>query len=432
MDVEEAASYPFAVLWECTRVSLAYERPLSSLLPKMERDWKVYENFRKWIQHQEPMDNRIPDTEEEAWDRALLSCSDVNPCLRLEHHMSEDVPTSKICMDPILGVGDGRTTRFGRAFGGDRFITVHIDRCGSSSKRTGPSLDEQKRRALLQDWLESEHFFLGRYWRAVHLRLHRKATSKEDYYEVKLFAAHGSGLVENNHESAQRGHSCTVARLVNWFMPLLENGGSNACKMYSRLELGFTKTYPTITFSATQIHEVDDVRGTTNQEYTLSNATHQSSTAGDNVGAVMNDGCSRISFAAAQRICTLLDKPGEAPTAFQGRIGNAKGLWIKMRDPERDAADPIWIETSKSQRKFQRHLEDYEDSTADSFRTTFDVLDWSGPLSASHLSPSLLPILDDRGVSRDAIAGCARELPGPFAHSRLKSSVERGACPPSR
>ena len=403
MDIEEASSYPFAVLWECTRVSLAYDRPLSSLLPKTERDWKVYEDFRQWIQHQEPMDNRIPDVEQEAWDRALLSRSNINPCLRLERQLSEDVSTLKIRMDPILGVGDGRTTRFGRAFGGDRFMTVHIDN-HVSSRRSGPSLGVQERRALLQDWLESAHFFLGRYWRAVHLRLNRKATSKEDHYEVKLFATHGSGLAENNHDSALRGHSCTVAQLVDWFMPLLKNGTSNACKMYSRLELGFTKTYPTITFSATQIHEVEDVRNNTS-----SDATHQASSGSEDVGIVMNDGCSRISLAAAQRIWTLLDKPGEAPTAFQGRIGNAKGLWIKHRDLERDAVDPIWIETSESQRKFQRHAEDYEDSTADSFRTTFDVLDWSAPLSASQTSPSLLPILDDRGVSRDAVAGCARE-----------------------
>ena len=409
MDAGIACSYPFAVLWECTRVSLANGRSLSSLLPIDKDDWKQYENFRSWIKNREPMDNRIPDMEQMAWECALLSCSNVNPCLRLEYQSSEDVPTFKLRMDPILGVGDGRTTRFGRAFGGDRFITVHIDHCGSSSKKKGPLLDEQERRALLQDWLESEHFFLGRYWRAVHLRLKRKATSKEELYEVKLFATHGSGLAENNHDSARRGHSCTVAQLVNWFMPMLENIGHSACKIYSRLELGFTKTYPTITFSATQIHEIDDVRNNTNQEYLPSDATHQSFIGGDNVGVVMNDGCSRISFAAAQRIWTLLGKSGEAPMAFQGRIANAKGLWIKMRDPERDAVDPIWIETSKSQRKFQRHAEDYEDSTADSFRTTFDVLDWSGPLSASQLSASLLPILNDRGVSRDAIAGCARE-----------------------
>lgn len=65
----------------------------------------------------------------------------------------------------------------------------------------------------------------------------------------------------------------------------------------------------------------------------------------------------------------------------------------------------IWIEVTPSQRKFHRHPEDLEDDTFDPKRTTFEVVAWSLLPTPARLSPTLIPILLDRGVPEQALHG---------------------------
>ena len=95
-----------------------------------------------------------------------------------------------------------------------------------------------------------------------------------------------------------------------------------------------------------------------------------------------------------------LKKSGPVPSVFQARIGGCKGLWIasastSTNDPEHNE---IWIEVAPSQRKFEPHTEDEYDSTFDPNRLTFEVVDYSRPLSRDKLHVDFLPILENRGV----------------------------------
>lgn len=61
----------------------------------------------------------------------------------------------------------------------------------------------------------------------------------------------------------------------------------------------------------------------------------------------------------------------------------------------------VWIKTTPSQRKFYRNPEDLHDDKYDRHRLTFEVLEWSRKVSTSRFYLDHLPILEDRGVTRD-------------------------------
>lgn len=310
-------------------------------------------------------------------------------------------PTARL--DPVTEQRDGSSFRLGRAFGGDRFLAIDVSCVDETSLYQKANF-----RGWLKGWLMDEKTFLNRTWRALFVREKKKSPN---CYEVKLFATSGRGL---SGPTGTARPSVFLEDVIHWLIPLSleENKAMPASKIYSRLELGFSKTYPAIEFRPSQIHEVDDEHGDEAEEDLQFNdpsldwsrfldSAHTSS-------RIMSDGCARISVAAAALISKYIGTAESVPSAFQGRIGNAKGLWVKSIDRKRDAQDPIWIETTASQRKFVRHEEDRDDAHYNSHRTTFDLLAWSDQLSSSQMSVSLLGILHDRGVSKSSIAQLVR------------------------
>ena len=115
---------------------------------------------------------------------------------------------------------------------------------------------------------------------------------------------------------------------------------------------------------------------------------------GDDPKNVMNDGCGRMSPSLASKIT---DKLGLSypPTAFQGRIGEAKGLWVVDRH---DKGGEDWIETYPRQRKWYRGEKRGDDDKEwdDPSHRTFEVLKCSGPLKSADLNLQFLPLLMDR------------------------------------
>lgn len=108
----------------------------------------------------------------------------------------------------------------------------------------------------------------------------------------------------------------------------------------------------------------------------------------------------------------MLGIDAHVPSAFQGRIGGAKGLWIIDVDEERvchRSSDDreFWIEITDSQLKFEGHKIDLTSPEPD--RVTFEVHSWSKTLVPASLNFQLLPILEDRGVQREALARLLRE-----------------------
>ena len=111
----------------------------------------------------------------------------------------------------------------------------------------------------------------------------------------------------------------------------------------------------------------------------------------------MNDGCSVCSPAVMRLVRDKLDL-SETPSAVQGRVGGAKGMWFV--DPAADIrSEEIWIEVNDSQLKYPYHREDDDPTTADWARLTLFVINYSKPPEPAVLNMQLVPILAQRGVA---------------------------------
>ncbi|KAJ4346166.1 hypothetical protein N0V95_005630 [Ascochyta clinopodiicola] len=218
---------------------------------------------------------------------------------------------------------------------------------------------------------------------------------------VVLFATKGYGVVE----------PCHVGEMLNWFLPFARNQGQSFCKAYARFDLGLSRTIPTLVFKPSQVTRVGDI---------VANGESEAAEYNDPTlywedvpdSQIMNDGCSTMSVGAARKIWTHLKTTtgvsGPLPSAFQGRIGGAKGMWMISaesfsKDPE-DLA--IWIKISDSQLKFEPHEADLHDDTFDPHRLTFEVSSFTSSPTHSELHISFIPIMADRGVPRAVIAEC--------------------------
>ncbi|KAF2135214.1 uncharacterized protein K452DRAFT_363288 [Aplosporella prunicola CBS 121167] len=375
---------PLRVKWECIRAVLDSDVPIHAIQQILQSTWDDYDSL--WDQLSKVLPAERPRVRQraslEAWRDATTSSGTV--MLRGSLVLSGDDSRGYITarLDPLSHEEYGRSFRFSRAFGGDSL------QAPDQLEAKLPYVVQK----LAQRWKKSSSVARGVLYMC---------------YEVKFFAIKGTGISES---TCIKHTPASIEDVIQWLIPLdLEKNRSVlACKLYSRLELGFSKTYPTVAFLPGQIDEVNDAYGNAADEDTRFNDTnldwapfttfmHQSS-------RVMTDGCARISVKAASALWQCFGTADPVPSVFQGRIANAKGLWLKSTDHEKDAKDPIWIETTASQRKFQRHDEDMDEATFDRNRTTFELLAWSGPLASSHLSVSLLSGLRERGISQSSIA----------------------------
>lgn len=106
----------------------------------------------------------------------------------------------------------------------------------------------------------------------------------------------------------------------------------------------------------------------------------------------MTDGIGRMSRSLWHKVsrCLKLHPP---PSAFQARIGGAKGIWIVDTT---DDSDEDWLEILPSQTKWKCSLKDRH-------HRIFEVVSWSKPLTAGELSMQLVPILENGAVNSDLL-----------------------------
>ena len=313
---------------------------------------------------------------------------------------------------------EDRSCRFQRAFGGDRFLYLSVPALTTS--KLPPHLKGQlvNIQSNYKEWLHREKRFLGCTW--VTLLVEKKGKKPGCFLHddevrgqsVVLFATEVAQRSAPESFTRKENHKCLVQStisvddLINWFLPTEANIGQLQCKAYARLELGFSKTLPTITFLPSQIREVPDILadGTAESTRFLEKGQRLRESFDPKTPKVMNDGCSRLSVGAARQIARDLGLAERPPKVFQARIGCWKGLWmVDVQNLPVEPQDDIWIEVTPSQRKFNRHPEDLEDNTFDAMRTTFEVVAWSMPPTSARLSPTLIPILVDRGVPEPAL-----------------------------
>ena len=312
--------------------------------------------------------------------------------------------------------------RLSRKFGGDRFCIISIPGVEASDLPKNLKGSQETIRAALVKWFVcTEHHFLGRKWRAFYVKLDsikkrktafKSQKSSKPGYRVFFFAEDGKDFSSGptgEHDPRKVYHQpMTVSEMIEWFMSPKENLDQNCLKSFSRLALGVSSTKPTIQFKPSQIIRCDDAFAHDPQPRHLSLQRSDDKKRHLNLSPtpvppekskVMNDGCARISRSAARDITEALGLD-TVPSAFQGRIGGAKGMWmVDALDeslPNSQRENGYWIEITDSQLKFEGHPTD--GLFPDRERVTFEVQSYSKKLSTASLNYQLMPILEDRGV----------------------------------
>lgn len=301
----------------------------------------------------------------------------------LEFNPSKTGPLFLLDMKPVrLDQG----CRLTRRFGPDRFLEVLIP---SPTVQNAPAILKDGGSEELIAWLTRKpHDLVGRQWQAFYskdagyrkpakdfkLGPDAKATYKE---RVHFFAEDGLNfrhvnISSRNHippVSVQRRTALSVSLMLDWLLQLEKNELQPHLKLFSRIQLGLSKTTPTVTFDPDQIIHRDDILSP--------------------IGKVMNDGIGRMSRSVARKIRDALGLD-DIPSAIQGRMGSAKGMWLV---DVADTGDADWIETYQSQRKWKCDF-------ADAFHRTLEVRSCATELKSATLNLQFLPVLEDRAKDR--------------------------------
>ena len=387
------------VRYECLRLGAHYDMSLEEITDQNLDSFEDYSTLFDYFRTKAKARAVAARTSTQAWSAAAKG----DAGLILKGEFQQRKSRSRIQLHPLRVA---RSSRFRRTFGAHRFLEIVIPPKASVEI---PSYFRRRE-------------FLGYLWEILFLdKIEVKTSEKKKKQEVPLVLLFAVDLCgpppwhtvtqDRYNPNFFQKRQIPLAVLINWFIPLELNGDREQDKLFSRLELGFSKTTPTVEFKPAQIKEVDDqlADSTLETDCYLERGQHQQQHLGSE--KVMNDGCSRVSLAAAKCIAERLGIQGPLPTAFQARIGCWKGLWFTdLRSSEHDLEDEdVWIEVTPSQAKFTRHPEDYFDDSYDGRRTTFEVVRTSKACTSARLSWTLVPILKDRGVPEDTIHSVVRK-----------------------
>ena len=306
--------------------------------------------------------------------------------------------------------------RLRRKVGSDRLLTISIpvfseypnpDKLKRISKLNSIELHEK-----ISKFLASEtHYIAGRYWRLCYVeeiktKPRPKSVSAPKRLKITMFAESGHGINGPPMQLRDLDLACerlypklTIEDLLEWHMPIEPNIGSQDLKLFSRIGLALSKTKPTVELYQHEFIHKRDLK------------------------PLMDDGCAFMSRPLAKAIWAAYDGEGEVPSAVQGRISGAKGLWIidyndKISDPGERG---YWIQVSDSQLKIKPHPRDRSD--ADASQRTFEVLKFWGDCHEGHLNKQLVTILEDRGVPRSLLQETLEADLGSFTKD-LSDSME--------
>ena len=359
-------------------------------------------------------------SQDAAWRKAGVGFSEVALSGKITFTGLEQGPLLQFRMNPLR---TERSYRLARKYGSDRFLVVSFPMISQEKLPKALQGDFLEARKEILQWLvERPHNILGRRWRAFFPkaeqtkkeRLFGSALPREASFRVYMFAESGIGFRPNIYagelDTRLNEHKeVSVADMIRWFMPLDKNRDQSALKLFSRLKLAVSSTHATIAFDPSSVIYTKDA---------YAHAPHRRMLDKDRIGpldcenqglgAIMSDGCARISKAAARKIADAcgLDHP---PSAFQARFAGAKGLWPcdtsgeTIPGTQRD----IWIEITSSQVKFESH--DSDKYYPDKARVTFEVNDYSKRLTPAALNFQLLPILLHQGVEYDVFRRLLQE-----------------------
>ncbi|PWO26827.1 RNA-directed RNA polymerase 2 [Pyrenophora tritici-repentis] len=387
--------FPYHILYICQRIAteasispedLLCNMNVSAVRTSQEEFWKCIEKHSRVPHVKLRESSRLWQASKNRYDGYTFKGS-------LTFNPKSDGPLLSLRLSSVQA---DNSCRLQRIFGSDRFLYLNspLFRSARVDSRHDTATMDQIRKQW-QAWLLTEHSFLGRKWRVFHIEDLKKGknTRRKDVMHDKrlvLFATEGWGIEK----------PCSIGQMLNQFLPFASNADQSVCKAFARIDLGLSRTIPTLCFEPGQIIRVKDKLATLDFEDTRFNdiSLHWPPFPD---GTVMDDGCSIISVGAALIIWQLYKKAtgttGPLPSIFQGRIAGAKGVWIisaesYTKDPEH--LKP-WIMINASQWKFNPP----EDALLDhEHHRTFELSNYSSSPTPSELHISFIPILVDRKV----------------------------------
>ncbi|ESZ94181.1 RNA polymerase RNA dependente [Sclerotinia borealis F-4128] len=385
---------PFFVSYEITRVFLFIQAPISDFTLPYLKEWEVYDNLWNMLKTVPILQGKkFPERcGAKVWEIAtkgyIRGFNGVVFAASLRENKKPSEPLLSFQLQPMkLDL----THRLERRFGSDRFFEFEIP--DLEGKRYSPTMAKACPNAwdTLKSWLiNGDHQLLGRTYKSFFVKIKdrkRKSALKSDAEEdssiipfrVFLFATNGYGFVKESKSKNPAPHvriRMTVEELMNCIRPTVENKHQPYMKLFARTALVLSRNRATIAVERTpsQIRYKTDIR---NHDANDSKKTY-----------VMTDGAGRMSLALARKIVFELEL-SYIPSAFQGRFGEAKGLWIVDRheDIEND-----WIELYGEQCKWKRGEEGSDEFDHWSHRT-FEVVGHSTPLKSADLNTQFLPLL---------------------------------------
>ena len=402
----------FPVLWECQRWSSSTGVALDILLQQISKkrpDLDDYAAFCRCMFNALPESckNKAPQiSARTAWQeledpriqyRALLTFSNsrYHPFL-----FQPSFHALKL---------EEKSCRYQRKFGSDRILYIDIPNLADLPEHFGKQWDVTE---FLLEWLCSRHKFLGREWQAVHFE-----QNDADKSDVKRYLGSRAVLLALSGPDLE---DLDVEKVIKWYMDLEGEGSKREFfrKRFSRLDLGFSRTFPTIVFKPSQVEIIPDIFATDEDE--PDDFRDESLNWDDYLthdgeeGRNMTDGCGIISVAAMKAIWSTLGRDDPLPAAMQGRIGGAKGMWVRSGASDSTAPEDqeIWIQIRKSQLKFKPCAAD-TDANFDPHRWTFEMAncteskDHKSAMASLHTD--MIPLLCDRGVPLENIIALVSE-----------------------
>ncbi|KAM0224801.1 hypothetical protein ACHAQD_001596 [Fusarium lateritium] len=418
---------PLIILWELTRAALHCRVDLSEwdLEYKHDDTWRDQAKFRgQIVRHRLFVGQGLPPAcDRVVWDAAFKSFTsqDRTIVLAAEFVVNTDDtgPLYRLKLQPPrLELGH----RLARRFGADRFMEVIMP---SPTSRDAPGIikqDAQGAEKVIRWLTDNLHYFAGRHWAPFYNREakrtvkdpqppHKTITIMQE--RVYFFATDGNNfrLPEDQFPSQEEAktpeHRTKMRRsdLLNWAINVEGNASQPVPKLFSRLALSLSKTLPTIVLEPHQFRHRDTMLGF--RPYMSEKEKKEQKDMGDGIG--------RMSRSLSRKVATHLGLM-EAPSAFQARIGSAKGMWVV--DVEDDGLDgDDWIETYPSQRKWNCDFSDVH-------HRTFEVREWSRELRSAALNTQFIPVLEAQApvsqnmrdiIAHHLITGLQEEIGGQLA-----------------
>jgi hypothetical protein len=403
---DDLKQHPYFILFICLRLAMGHGIDIHTLLDGIDEMQVMTDPESFWASVNDrasikPQFAREPKGLWAAIDKAFERWTFKG---KVSFNEKGNAPVFKLELLPIEA---DKSCRFQRAFGSDRFLYLTFPSLEVADK---PDRFDRTQMSQIQDkwllWCQQEHSFLGRKWKAFHVEPVKRgkgsARNAKDASaaasRVVLFATEGVGI--------EKPYS--IGDMLNWFFPFAGNRKQGICKAFARIDLGLSRTVPTLIFKPSQIRHEPDTRadGTPEDDRFNDPELHWAIPEDQ---PVMDDGCSLISLGAAQEAWRLYKEQtginDSIPAAFQARIGGAKGLWAVSTEPySSESSTSRWIEIKESQLKFAPHMEDNFNESYDRLRLTFEIVNYSKSPPPSDLHLSFIPILVDRGVPKDDIA----------------------------